>query len=105
LLNRKYFHFSAEEEEGAKAFSPIYHLSHEDAAKIAPLFIARAGRDRAFLNEILDEFIVVANERNLALTLMNHPNGEHAFDILNDSARSREIIKATLAFMHEHMNS
>jgi acetyl esterase/lipase len=105
LLNRKYFHFSADEEEAAKAFSPLYHLRHEDAAKIAPLFIARAGHDRAFLNEILDEFIAVAIERNLPLTLMNHPTGEHAFDILNDDARSREIIKATLAFMHEYLDS
>lgn len=36
---------------------------------------------------------------------MNHPNGQHGFDIFNDDARSREIIKATLAFMHEHLDA
>jgi hypothetical protein len=34
---------------------------------------------------------------------MNHPNGMHGFDILNDDARTREIIKATLAFLQEHL--
>jgi hypothetical protein len=34
---------------------------------------------------------------------MSHPTGEHGFDILNDDERSREIIKATLAFIHEHL--
>lgn len=104
LMSRKYFHFSAEEEDLAKEFSPVYHLSHEDPAKIAPLFIAKAGLDRPFLNESIDEFVNIANERNIPITFMNHPTGEHGFDILNDDARSCEIIKATLAFLHEHLD-
>ncbi len=103
LMNRKLFHFSSEEEEGAREFSPLYHLNREDAAKIAPLFIAKAGRDRTFLNEALDEFVRMANERNVPITFMNHPDGEHGFDILNDDERSREIIGATLDFVHEHL--
>lgn len=50
-----------------------------------------------------DEFVAVASERNIPFTLMNHPTGEHAFDLLNDDARSREIIRATLAFLSEHL--
>jgi hypothetical protein len=34
---------------------------------------------------------------------MNHPTGEHGFDILNNDARTRAIIKATLAFLHEQL--
>ena len=79
-------------------------MNREEAAKIAPLFLVKAGRDRAFLNEALDEFVRVAIERNVALTFMNHPAGEHGFDILNDDARTREIIRATLEFVHEHLN-
>lgn len=103
LLNPKYFHFGAEEEELLKEFSPVYHLSQEDPAKVPPLFIAKAGKDRAFLNESIDEFFAIANERNIPITFMNHPDGEHGFDIFNDNARSREIIKATLAFITEHL--
>ena len=103
LLNPKYFHFGPEEEELLKEFSPVYHLRQEDPAKIPPLFIAKAGLDRAFLNESIDEFLNVANERNIPVTFMNHPTGEHGFDIFNDDARSREIIRATLGFITEHL--
>lgn len=105
LLNRKYFTYSDDEEEHLKEFSPAYRLSQGDPAKIAPLFVAKAGLDRPFLNESIDEFVKVASERNLPITFMNHPTGQHGFDILNDDARSREIIKATLAFLHEHLAS
>ena len=37
------------------------------------------------------------------LTVMNHPQGKHGFDALNDDDRSREIIRAALAFMHTHL--
>lgn len=103
LLNPKYFRFEPEEEELLKEFSPVYHLSQEDPAKIPPLFIAKAGLDRAFLNASIDEFLNIANERNIPITFMNHPTGEHGFDIFNDDPRSREIIKATLAFITEHL--
>ncbi|GCE09429.1 alpha/beta hydrolase [Dictyobacter aurantiacus] len=103
LLNPRYFHFPVEEAELAREFSPVYHLRQVDASRVAPIFIAKAGKDRPFLNEALDEFIGVANERNIPITFMNHPHGEHGFDILNDDARSQEIIKATLAFLAEHL--
>jgi len=103
IMNPVYFHWSAEDDDLAKAFSPVYHLRHVDPSKVAPIFIAKAGKDRAFLNEALDEFCSVASERNIPLTFMNHPTGEHGFDVLNDDARTREIIKATLAFLSEHL--
>jgi dienelactone hydrolase len=79
------------------------HLRQGDPTKIAPLFVAKAGLDRPFLRESIDEFVQIASERNIPITFMNHPGGEHGFDLLNDDARSREIIKATLAFLHEHL--
>lgn len=103
LMNPRYFHFHAEEEDLAREFSPIYHLKRVDPSKAPPIFIAKAGKDRAFLNEALDEFSSTASERNISLTFMNHPMGEHGFDIFNNDARTREIIKATLAFLVEHL--
>ncbi len=70
---------------------------------IAPIFIARAGLDRPELNDALDAFIALALDQNVNLTVINHPTGQHAFDILNDNMRSREIIQATLTFMQEHL--
>ncbi|HTK10904.1 MAG TPA: prolyl oligopeptidase family serine peptidase [Ktedonobacteraceae bacterium] len=103
IMNRTYFHFRADEEELFKEFSLVYHLRSVDPTKVAPLFIAKAGKDRVFLNEALDEFITIASKRNIPFTFMNHPMGEHGFDIFNNDARSREIIKATLAFLTEHL--
>jgi hypothetical protein len=34
---------------------------------------------------------------------MNHPTGLHGFDLLNDDARSREILRATLEFVKTHL--
>jgi acetyl esterase/lipase len=101
LLNRAYFTYSEEELPLLQDYSPTYHLSRQDPSRIAPLFIARAGRDRVFLNDSLDTFINVALQRNIPLTMYNHPRGEHGFDVLTDDARTRAIIRATLAFLHE----
>jgi len=49
----------------------------------------------------MDDFVAEALRANTALELMNHPAGEHGFDIATDDARSRQIIARTLAFMKE----
>ena len=69
-----------------------------------PLFLARAGRDEIpHLNDVLDPFIVKALARNLALTLVNHREGPHAFDLDHDSETSRRIIKQILGFLEFHL--
>ena len=69
-----------------------------------PMFIARAGRDTiAGVNESIDAFVKKAIQENAALTLMNHPEGEHGFDNQNDSERSREIIRCSIDFMKAHL--
>lgn len=103
IMNPAYFHWSAGEDDLVKAFSPVYHLRRVDPSKVAPIVVAKAGNDRAFLNESIDEFCTVASERNIPLTFMNHPTGEHGFDVLNDDARTGEIIKITFAFLSEHL--
>src|SRR5207302_5773029 len=60
-----------------------------------PLLIARAGQDQfAGLNAALDRFVSGALACNLPLTVVNHPQGPHAFDLFHDSAMTREIIRA-----------
>ena len=104
IMNPRYFSFSPDEEPLVRDFSPVYHLAQQDPANVPPLFVAKAGLDRPFLNESIDEFVAFASARTIPITFMNHPAGEHGFDILNDDARSREIIKASLAFVHEHLD-
>jgi acetyl esterase/lipase len=65
-----------------------------------PLFIARAGRDEMpGLNVALDRFVTAAIVANLPLTLVNHATGPHAFDLFDDSAATRDVIKQTLEFI------
>lgn len=66
-----------------------------------PIFIARAGLDHPGLNQTIDAFVTQALQVNATLELMNHPQGEHGFDVMNDDARSRHILARTLAFMKE----
>ena len=96
-------HRTHEAPETVKSFSPITHLS-SDAGRIAPIFVARAGLDEIpTMNDSIDRFVREALERNAAVTFVNHPRGVHGFDNQTDDERSREIIRAALAFMKTHL--
>lgn len=90
-------------DEDPTEFSPAASIGYH-AASIPPVFIAKAGLDQPWLNESIDRFVVEALRRNLTLDLMSHPEGRHAFDILDDDPRSREIIRSTLAFLSAHLS-
>lgn len=91
--------------ETVKTFSPITYLEN-NASKIPPLFIARAGRDEVpTMDDSIDRFVNEALARNIALTLANHPQGVHGFDNQNDDDRSREIIRSAIAFMQNHLSA
>jgi dienelactone hydrolase len=68
-----------------------------------PILIARAGLDRRNINESIDAFIQAALAANVPLDVVNHVQGRHAFDILDDNARSRQIIAHTVAFIKAHV--
>ena len=102
ILNKDYFHYTPEEEPMMQEFSPVHYL-REEPERIAPLFVVKSGIDQPALNKSIDEFVQEASMRNIPITFMNHPTGLHGFDIFNDDARSREIIRMTLEFVKEHL--
>jgi hypothetical protein len=80
--------------------NPNAGRSIDDLPLETPLFVARAGRDHfPHLKDSIDRFVAHALRRNLPLTVVNHPDGPHAFDLYHDSDQSREIIQQILAFM------
>jgi hypothetical protein len=88
-----------EKPETVKSFSPITYLQ-TDASKIPPMFIARAGHDEVpTMLDSIDRFVTEALSKNIALTLLNHPQGVHGFDNQNDDERSKEIIRAAIEFI------
>jgi len=79
-------------------YSPAYLVSRA-AKPLPPMLVARAGEDNPVLNQGLDLFVHEALAHNARLDLLNHAEGRHGFDILDDDARSREIVGRTLEFL------
>jgi acetyl esterase/lipase len=95
--------------DAAKTFrfaNPAAGRSVDELPRTTPLFIARAGQDQMpGLNETLDRFTLRALAGNLPLTLVNHEDAPHAFDLMHDSETSREIIRNALAFLRLHLTA
>jgi acetyl esterase/lipase len=85
---------------GRREFSAVEALG-ADARAAPPLLVARAGRDSPWLNAGVDRFVHEALAKGATLDLLAHPDGRHGFDILDDDARSRQIIQRTLAFLRD----
>ncbi len=75
-----------------------------DLRRDVPLLLARAGRDQMpGLNETLDRCVIQMLSDNLPVTLVNYSVGPHAFDIVDDTPMSREVIRWILAFLQFHL--
>lgn len=87
--------------ETRREFSALHHL--RSGRTLPPLLVARAGRDHPVLNESIDAFAACCLERNIEIDLLNHPTGEHSFDVVNDCRRFHAVIDAVLAFYRRHL--
>jgi acetyl esterase/lipase len=85
-----------------QTFSAIRSLG-EDAKSAPPILVARAALDNPWLNGTIDRFVQTALAKSATLDLLNHPEGRHGFDILDDNARSKQIIRHTLEFLRDHL--
>jgi Flp pilus assembly protein TadD/dienelactone hydrolase len=68
-----------------------------------PVLLVRAGRDRPQMNEMLDRLTTQAVGANAPWTVMNVPNGHHAFDVLDDTEESREAVRGTVAYLRDRL--
>lgn len=93
----------AEREAFLIRYSPVQALESliASGAKSPPVFLARAGKDVAFINNGIDRFVATGLRLNVPITLMNYADGEHGFDGFNDTPESRAIIKAALRWVKE----
>jgi acetyl esterase/lipase len=85
-----------------RELSALHHLTTA-AGHLPPIFIAKAGLDSPRLNASLDRFVEEAESRGIPFELMEHTQGQHGFDVLDDDDRTREIIRRTLDFIKEHI--
>ncbi len=89
--------------DAARSFrfaNPNAGASLNDLKDDLPLLIVRAGQEQfPGLNDSIDRFFALAVARNRPITLVNHATGPHAFDLLDDSETSRQIIRQVLDFL------
>lgn len=75
-------------------------VSLDDVPRDRPMLVVRAGRDVfAGLDPTLLRFIAAARARQLPVTLVEHAEAAHAFDLMDDSPRTHEVIEEILAFL------
>jgi dienelactone hydrolase len=64
-----------------------------------PVLYVRAGLDRPSVNTTITALAAEAVAQNAPLTLLNHAGGHHAFEMVDDTDTTREVIDTTLAFV------
>jgi len=74
-----------------------------DPAAAPPLLVVRCGRDRPELNRAIDEFLAAAQAAGRPVELVDHADGHHAFDVLDDTDASRDAIARVLGFLRRRL--
>jgi hypothetical protein len=75
-----------------------------DLRRDVPLLITRAGRDQfPAMNASIDRFMRHGLVENLPITLVNHAEGPHAFDLFDDTRASRDVVRQLLRFLQQHL--
>jgi hypothetical protein len=68
--------------------------------------VVRAGREvMPGLNDAIDRFVAEALRFNLPLTLVNHATAPHAFDLVDETDISRQMVQRMLGFLRYHLGA
>jgi hypothetical protein len=79
-------------------------IDNPPVRKDLPILIVRAGLEaNPDTNKRLDGYVKLLIEQNAPLKFINCAEGHHAFDLVDDTDKSREIIKETLKFLSKNL--
>ncbi len=67
------------------------------------MLVAIAGKDTPELNTALTNFIDAARAHGGDVTVLEHPEGDHAFDLGSDTDTTRNIVRQTIEFFQHHL--
>ena len=70
-----------------------------------PLLVVKAGQDNLSTNAGIDRLVAEAKLAGLPVELIEYKEGEHAFDIKQDTDETRAIVSRTLEFMKENLTA
>ncbi len=68
------------------------------------ILVVKAGLDYPFLNKGIETFMNMAITTDLHVEFISYPEGQHAFDIFDNTQRSKEIILQTVSFLKEKLS-
>jgi hypothetical protein len=69
-----------------------------------PLLVTKAGKDQfEIVTKTTDHFVSEAIKLNADLTYIQYPEGQHDFDILDNTKTSKLIIRQTVDFLTTHL--
>ncbi|MEN8193328.1 MAG: hypothetical protein ABFS12_10970 [Bacteroidota bacterium] len=69
-----------------------------------PLMVTKAGKDQFdIVTKTTDHFVSEAIKSNAELTYIHYPEGQHDFDILDNTKTSKLIIRQTIDFLTTHL--
>lgn len=71
-----------------------------------PVFVIRSGKDETpGLNTSLDRFIALAISQNQPMTLVNHAEAPHSFELYDNSEAARLILRQALEFLRTQLHT
>jgi hypothetical protein len=71
-----------------------------------PIFVIRSGKDETpGLNTSLDRFIAAAIAQNQPITLVNHAEAPHSFELYDNSEAARLILRQALEFLRTRLHT
>jgi acetyl esterase/lipase len=89
-------------EKEHREFSAVTHIK-QNPEKMMPILVVKAGLDSTDLNESIEGFVKEARTNRIPLVYLEHPEGQHAFDVLDEDDKSREIIQQTIQFFQNNL--
>ncbi|CCN80881.1 putative Esterase/lipase [Vibrio nigripulchritudo SFn27] len=91
-------------ELASKSFGFVHPGNEGILAKLPPVLVVRAGRDEMpGLNDSIDSFVSQCLRQNQPLTLLNLPNSNHAFDIVDNQGCTQQAIRTILGFFKDRL--
>lgn len=84
----------------AQFYFAVPPVSLDDLPREMPMLLVRAGRDTTpGLDATLQRFVAAARARQLPVTLIDHAEAPHAFDLVDDTPATHAVIEQVLAFL------
>ena len=72
--------------------------------QLAPTLVIRPGKDdMQGLNQSIDHFIGEAIKSNSPISLLNLPQANHAFDVIDKSFATQQTISQIISFYQQHL--